>query len=156
MDKTAIQDLYQDDYSHCYGCGRNNPHGLHLKSYWEGEECVCRHTPKAHYTGGVPGFLYGGMTASLIDCHGAATAAAAKARESGEAVGRFVTASLTVDYAKPTPLGQELEIRGKVIEIKGRKVTVAVNLFAGELLCATGRVLMIQLLPPLQEEKLVA
>jgi acyl-coenzyme A thioesterase PaaI-like protein len=153
MHESAIQDLYQDDYAHCYGCGRNNPQGLHLKSYWEGEECVCRHTPQSHYTGGVPGFLYGGMVASLIDCHGAATAAAAKARESGEAVGRFVTASLTVDFAKPTPLGMELEIRGKVTEIKGRKVTVALSLFAGTTLCATGRVLMIQLLPAAQPEK---
>jgi len=147
MEQTAIQDLYQEDYAHCYGCGRNNAHGLQLKSYWQGEECVCRHTPAEHYTGGVPGFLYGGMVASLLDCHGAATAAAAKARESGEGVGRFVTASLTVDFAKPTPLGVELEIRGKVSEIKGRKVWVALSLHAGEILCATGRVLMIQLLP---------
>ena len=147
MSESAIQDLYQDDYANCYGCGRNNPHGLHLKSYWEGDECVCHHTPKPHYTGGVPGFLYGGMAASLIDCHGAATAAAAKARESGEAVGRFVTASITVDFVKPTPLGVELEIRGKVTEIKGRKVSVALSLYAGETLCVTGRVLMIQLLP---------
>jgi acyl-coenzyme A thioesterase PaaI-like protein len=147
MSESAIQDLYQEDYAHCYGCGRNNEHGLHLKSYWQGEECVCRHTPAAHYTGGVPGFLYGGMVASLLDCHGAATAAAAKARESGDEVGRFVTAALTVDYLKPTPLGVELEIRGKVSEIKGRKVTVTLSLLAGATVCATGRVLMIQLLP---------
>ena len=152
MQEPAIQDLYQDDYAHCYGCGRNNPHGLQLKSYWEGEECVCRHTPGPHYTGGVPGFLYGGMVASLIDCHGAATAAAAKARESGDAVGRFVTANLSVDFLKPTPLGMELEIRGKVDEIKGRKVTVNLSLLAGTTVCATGRVLMIQLLPPAQQE----
>lgn len=153
MSESAIQDLYQDDYANCYGCGRNNQHGLHLKSYWEGDECVCRHTPQLHYTGGVPGFLYGGMAASLIDCHGAATAAAAKARESGEAVGRFVTASITVDFAKPTPLGVELEIRGKVTEIKGRKVAVALSLFAGKTLCATGKVLMIQLLSPAEQAK---
>jgi acyl-coenzyme A thioesterase PaaI-like protein len=145
MSESAIQDLYLDDYAHCYGCGRNNPHGLHLKSYWDGDECVCRHTPKSFYSGGVPGFLYGGMIASLLDCHGAATAAAAKARESGEAVGRFVTASLTVDFAKPTPLGIELEIRGKVLEIKGRKVTVDLRLLAGSALCATGKVIMVQL-----------
>ncbi|EKD36444.1 MAG: hypothetical protein ACD_75C01509G0001 [uncultured bacterium] len=41
----------------------------------------------------------------------------------------------------------ELEIRGKVAEIKGRKVTVNLQLLAGETLCATGRVLMIQLPP---------
>jgi len=119
MSETAIQDLYREEYANCYGCGRNNLHDLHLKSYWDGDECVCRHTPGPDYTGGVPGFLYGGMIASLIDCHGAATAAAAKAQESGEPVGRFVTASLAVDFARPTPLGMELEIRGKVAESTG-------------------------------------
>ncbi|MDK9708024.1 MAG: PaaI family thioesterase [Desulforhopalus sp.] len=145
MSESAIQDLYHEEYSHCYGCGRNNPDGLHLKSFMVGEECVCRHTPKPQYSGGVPGFLYGGMVASLIDCHGAATAAAAKARESGEPIGRFVTASLSVNFAKPTPQGMELEIRGRATEIQGRKVWVDLSLFAGETLCATGRVLMIQL-----------
>ncbi len=147
MSDSAIQDLYPEEYAHCYGCGRNNPHGMQLKSYWEGEECVCRYRPGDQYSGGVPGFLYGGMTASLIDCHGAATAAAAKARETGEPIGRFVTASLTVNYLKPTPLGVELEIRGKVAEIKDRKVTVDLQLLAGGTVCATGRVLMIQLRP---------
>ena len=145
MNDQAIQDLYKEDYAHCYGCGRNNPHGLQLKSYWRGEECVCRHTPRSHDTGGVPGVLYGGMVASLLDCHGAATAAAAKARQSGGAIGRFVTASLTVDFAKPTPLGVELELRGKVADIQGRKVNVDLEMFAGDTRTATGRVLMIEL-----------
>jgi acyl-coenzyme A thioesterase PaaI-like protein len=145
MSEPAIQDLYHEDYAHCYGCGRNNPHGLQLKSYWQGEECICRHTPKSHYSGGVPGFLYGGMVASLLDCHGAATAAAAKSRQSGGPVARFVTASLTVDFAKPTPLGVELELRGKVTEISGRKVYVDLEMYAGEIRTATGRVLMIEL-----------
>ncbi len=145
MNEPAFQDLYPDDYSNCYGCGRNNKSGLHLKSFWDGEESICRYTPAAHYTGGMPGFLYGGMIASLIDCHGAGTAAAAKARESGEPIARFVTASLKVDYLKPTPLGIELEIRGRVTEIKGRKVLVDLRLLADDTLCATGSVVMIQI-----------
>ena len=145
MDDMAIQDLYAEEFANCYGCGRNNQQGLHLKSYWRDGACVCRHTPAAHYTGGVPGFLYGGMIASLIDCHAAATAAAAKSRESGEPIARFVTASLNVDFRKPTPIGVELEIIGRVEEIKDRKVTVDLKLLAGEALCATGRVIMVQL-----------
>jgi acyl-coenzyme A thioesterase PaaI-like protein len=145
MCEQAFQDLYPEDYANCYGCGRNNEHGLHLKSYWDGEESVCRHTPKPQYSGGFPGFVYGGMIASLLDCHGAGTAAAAKARENGEPIGRFVTASIKVDYLKPTPLGVELEIRGKVVEIKGRKVIVDLRLLTGETLCATGTVIMVQI-----------
>jgi len=147
MNEPAFQDLYPEDYANCYGCGRNNKSGLHLKSYWDGEETVCHYTPDLHYTGGMPGFLYGGMIASLIDCHGAGTAAAAKAKESGEPIARFVTASLQIDYKKPTPLGVELEIRGKATEIKGRKVTVDLRLLAGESLCATGSVVMIEIEP---------
>ena len=37
---------------------------------------------------------------------------------------RFLTASLHVDYLKPTPLGVLLECRGKVKEVKGRKVMI--------------------------------
>lgn len=148
MNQPAVQDLYPDDYANCYGCGRNNKSGLQLKSYWQGEESICHHTPDPHYTGGVPGFLYGGMIASLMDCHGAGTAAAAKSRETEEPVSRFVTASLKVDYLKPTPLGIELEIRGRVVEIKGRKVIVDLSLLADKTLCATGTVVMIQIPPP--------
>ena len=41
MTSKAFQDYYPDDVSHCYGCGRLNPDGLQIKSYWEGEESVC-------------------------------------------------------------------------------------------------------------------
>lgn len=145
MSELAFQDLYAEDYANCYGCGWNNPHGLHLKSYWDGEESVCHHTPDTKYSGGFPGFVYGGMIASLMDCHGAGTAAAAKARECGEPISRFVTASLKVDYLKPTPIGVELEVRGRVVEVKGRKVIVDLRLLAEQTICATGTVVMVEI-----------
>jgi len=134
----AFQDYYPEDYSHCYGCGRSNEQGLHLKSYWDGDESVCRHTPRSYYTGGYPGLLYGGMIASLLDCHGAGTASGARARETGQHGARFVTASLKVDFLKPTPIDQELEIRGRIVEVAGRKVTVELWLKAGDLVTAKG------------------
>jgi acyl-coenzyme A thioesterase PaaI-like protein len=144
MQQNAIQDQYPEDYTHCYGCGLNNEQGFQLKSYWDGEECVCHHTPKSFYTGGTPSILYGGIIASLIDCHAAATAAAAKAHAEKEPISRFVTASLTVDFFKPTPMGVELELRGKALEIKGRKVIVEIIMTAGEIPCAVGKVIMVQ------------
>ena len=145
----AFQDYYADDYAHCYGCGRLNKNGLHIKSFWEGDESICRIMPEKYYTGGMKNILYGGLIASLIDCHGAATAAAAKAREEHiqmkpGAMPRFVTASLKVDYLAPTPVGSELELRGVTKEIKGRKVTVSVTLSAENKICATGELIMIQ------------
>ncbi len=145
MSGKAFQDQYSEDYANCYGCGRNNEHGLHLKSYWDGDESVCRYTPELKYSGGFPNFVYGGMIASLMDCHGAGTAAAAKAKESGQPISRFVTASIKIDYQKPTPLGVELEVRGKVVEIKGRKVIVDLQLLAETTVRATGTVVMVEI-----------
>ncbi|MGZ3595616.1 MAG: PaaI family thioesterase [Syntrophales bacterium] len=150
MTARAFQDYYPDEFAHCFGCGRLNKEGLQIKSRWDGEESVCFYTPKPFYTGGFPGYVYGGFIASLIDCHGAATASAAKLREEGfsldaRPLARFVSASLKVDYLKPTPMGPVLEVRGRVKEIKGRKVTVSVTLSAEGEIRAKGEVIMVQL-----------
>src|SRR5687767_2958363 len=65
---TAIQDLYPDDFAHCFGCGRSNSSGHQLKSFSEGDEVVAHFTPEPHQMA-VPGFVYGGLLASLVDCH---------------------------------------------------------------------------------------
>jgi acyl-coenzyme A thioesterase PaaI-like protein len=150
MANKAIQDYYPEEFAHCFGCGPRNEDGWRIKSYWDGEESVCHFTPRPCYTGGSPGNAYGGFIASLIDCHGAATAAAAKMREGGFQLGdrplyRFVTASLKVDYLKPTPMGTVLELKGKAKEIKGRKVIVTVTMSAEGQVCAQGEVVMVQL-----------
>lgn len=150
MTTKAFQDYYSDEFANCYGCGRLNTHGLHIRSFWDGEESVCRFQPKPYHTGGYPGYVYGGLIASLIDCHGAGTASAAKSRESGEEMDthsppRFVTASLHVDYLAPTPVDTLLVLRGKVKEIKGRKVIVAVTLWANDKVCAKGEVVVVQI-----------
>jgi len=150
MKVKAFQDYYPEEFAHCYGCGRLNSDGLQIKSYWDGEESVCHYTPRSCYTGGFPGYLYGGLIASLMDCHGAATASAAKLREAGLSLGeqplsRFVGASLKVDYLKPTPMGTVLELRGKVIEIKNRKVIVQITLFAQGEICVKSEAVLVQL-----------
>jgi len=58
---------------------------------------------------------------------------------------RFVTASMKVDYLAPIPVDKELELRGKVKEINGRKVIIEVNLLAEQKVCARGELLFIQL-----------
>jgi acyl-coenzyme A thioesterase PaaI-like protein len=148
MEQKAFQDYYPDGFSYCYGCGRLNPDGLQIKTYWEGEESVTRFTPRPQHIA-IPGYVYGGLIASLIDCHGTGTAAAAAYRAAGREMGtqpafRFVTASLHVDYLKPTPLGGVLEVRGTVKEIKGRKVVVSAALSAQGEVCARGEVVAVQ------------
>lgn len=126
MKDRAFQEYYPEHFSHCYGCGVLNEHGLRVKSYWDGEESVCSFQPRQYHTS-FPGFVYGGLIASVIDCHSTASAAAAAYRAEGRAMDtdpplRYVTASLKVDYLLPTPLGSPLELRSSIREIKGRKV----------------------------------
>ena len=147
MDK-AIQDEYPEEYSHCYGCGRLNETGMQIKSYWDRAtlEAVCVYTPKANQIG-VPGFVYGGLIASLIDCHSIGTAFAAWEAAKGEldADRRFVTAALHVDYLRPTPLGVPLELRAHPTEIGARKVIVAATLSADGEICARGEVVAVRI-----------
>jgi acyl-coenzyme A thioesterase PaaI-like protein len=145
MTSQCFQDHYDDDFNYCYGCGQLNEHGLRIRSYWDGEESVCRFQPKPYHTA-IPGYVYGGLIASLIDCHGTGTAAAAAYRQEKREMGtepraRYVTASLHVDYLRPTPIGGVLELRGRVTRIDGRKTTVSISLSAGGEECARGEVL---------------
>ena len=149
METKIFQEHYPDELSYCYGCGCRNEHGLQLKSYWDGEDSVAIFTPKPYHIA-VPGYVYGGLLASLIDCHGTGTASAAAYRNEGREMGtspalRFVTASLQVDYLRPTPLGAPLDIRGKVKEVKGRKVVVNVTISANAEVCVQGRVVAVQM-----------
>jgi acyl-coenzyme A thioesterase PaaI-like protein len=149
-----FQDYYPDDVAHCYGCGRLNEQGHQLKSHWDGEETVARFTPRPYHTA-IPGYVYGGLIASLIDCHGTGTAAAFAARTAGwqpdrepapaAPLPRFVTASLRVDYLRPTPLGPELEIRGRVEEATERKVVVAATVSAEGEVTARGTVIAVRM-----------
>jgi acyl-coenzyme A thioesterase PaaI-like protein len=143
----AVQDYYPDQYSYCYGCGRLNEHGLQIKSYLEGEEAVCTIMPAAYHLA-VPGYVYGGLIASLIDCHSIGTAAATAFRKNLEdpeshAPYRFVTKSLHVDYLKPTPIDTLLTVRARVVEIRGRQHVVRAELYADGELRARGEVVAV-------------
>ncbi|MEN9472238.1 MAG: hypothetical protein RLZZ495_327 [Pseudomonadota bacterium] len=145
----AFQDHYPENVAHCYGCGRLNGQGHQIKTVWEGDETVTRFRPAPYHTS-VPGFAYGGLIASLIDCHSTGTAAAAMYRHENRDMDslpafRFVTGSLQVSFLKPTPLEGELVIRGRVKEIKGRKVIIETTVYANEIATAKGEVLAVQM-----------
>jgi acyl-CoA thioesterase FadM len=97
------------------------------------------------------------LIASLIDCHATGTAAAAAFRAAGRPMDsdpplRFLTASLHVDYLQPTPLGEPLEVRGRVAEVKGRKVVVAATLAVHGEITARGQVVAVQVPQALLDE----
>lgn len=149
MTEKAFQDYYSEQTSHCYGCGRLNDKGLQIKSYWDGDESVCVFQPRAEHTA-IPGYVYGGLIASVIDCHGTGTAAAAAYRAENRAMDtepelRYVTGSLYVDYLRPTPIDAPMELRGTVKEIKGKKVVVSITLSSKGEICAKGEVIAIRM-----------
>jgi acyl-coenzyme A thioesterase PaaI-like protein len=157
MFQKSFQDYYPDELAHCYGCGRLNEHGHQIKSYWDGDESVCHFLPKPYHIA-IPGYVYGGLLASLIDCHGTGTAAGASYRAAkqqnpeAEPKARFLTASLHVDYYKPTPLGIELEVRGKVKSMRERKVVIEEWILASGVITVRGEVIAVQVPQSMVEE----
>ncbi len=144
----AIQDDYADDYAWCYGCGRLNKEGHHFQTVWQGDNTVTIYNPLPEHTA-IPGFVYGGLIASLIDCHGTGSASLTLHRKNGHEIGdgieppRFVTASLKVDFLKPTPHGVPLKAIGTVQEIHPKKWKVDTEVYANDLLCARGEVVAV-------------
>lgn len=136
MTDKPIQDFYPDNTAICFGCGRHNEHGLHVQTFWNGEEGVARFTPKPYHTA-FPGIVYGGILASIIDCHSIGTAIAAMYEAEGrtpdsEPEITCVTGNLNVTYLQPTPVGVELLLRSRIKELTPKKAIVTVSVFVGE------------------------
>lgn len=132
----------------CYGCGKDNHEGLQIKSYWEGDEAVCIWESEDKYQGW-KGLLNGGVLATLVDCHTMCTAMAATYKAEGrsmdsEPVYRFATGTMTIKYTAPTSNNHPIEIRAKVTEIKGRKVTIEFKVFSDGKQSAEGEVIAIR------------
>lgn len=155
MSTFAFQDQYLEARADCWGCGRNNPDGLQLKSFWDGDEAVAHFKPESYFTGH-KGVLNGGIIATLMDCHCMGLAMAHAHRAEGREIGSqplitYVTASLKVDYLKPTPLtDQPVELRARVQKIDGRKTWMTCSLHAAGVETARGEVLGVRIAEPPQ------
>lgn len=152
MDASAR--AFQDDLhqNSCWGCGIANPHGLHIKSTWDGEAAVCVWQPAPEHMAGPRQVLNGGIIATIIDCHSICTAVADAYRAEGRQIGSepfiwFVTRSLAVSYRRPAPLDRPLRVSARITERTGRTMTVAATVAAGADECATGEVVAIRVAP---------
>jgi uncharacterized protein (TIGR00369 family) len=99
----------------CFGCGGANPRGMKLA--FEQDDAARRirglFRVGAEYQGG-PGFVHGGIIATLLD-------------EVMGKVGRFhnartVTAELNVEYLRPVPVDEDLLLEGWEVDRKGRNL----------------------------------
>ena len=152
MTSAAVQDSYPDDVAVCYGCGRLNDDGLHIRTFWDGTEGVATFVPRPSHLA-ITGVVYGGLLASLIDCHSVGTAAAARYAADGRDVGsepvlRYVTGLLQVSFKAPTPMGPPLQLRAWPVEVGERKVVVDAEVLANGVVTVTGHVVAVQLRRP--------
>lgn len=133
----------------CFGCGSKNDHGLHIKSYASDGEAVCIWQPNTYHCGGRPEYVYGGVIASLIDCHSVNFAMneayKSENREPGsEPLLHYVTGRLEVSYLKPCPTDKPLRVQAKLLESKGRKSLVESEITCEGIVCAKGKVLAVR------------
>ena len=145
---------FQDNWMHneCWGCGCNNEHGLHLKSYWSEDKSICEWMPSESHKAGPTGYLNGGVIATIIDCHSVSTAIAdgykLENRDlNSEPIIWYVTASIKIDYHKPVPIDKPVRLKAKVTMREGRKLLVVCKLFSGEDKCASAEVLAVKVPP---------
>ena len=132
----AIQDRYGERFQHCWGCGPKNDFGLHLKTYpsIDGKSCISRIKLENAYTGGVPSNVFGGMIATIFDCHGTASAAWFAHHQKGleltesTVIGRFITARLEIDYLSPSPIEDEIVVTSTLEELGERKAIIAMEM----------------------------
>ncbi|MFY0605467.1 MAG: PaaI family thioesterase [Cyclobacteriaceae bacterium] len=146
MNKEYFQDFMPENV--CFGCGKRNDEGLHVKSYWEGEESVCVWNSEEKYHGWA-NLLNGGIMATIIDCHCMCTAMADAYRREERALNsspeyRYATGTITVKYLKPTPNDQPITLRAKVTEVKGKKTVMTCEASVNDEVTAVADVIAIR------------
>ena len=123
----------------CFGCGPANDRGLHVRSFPEGDTCVCDWTPEVHHEA-FPGILNGGIIGTLMDCHSNWTATYHLMKKSGAATPPCtVTAEYAIKLRRPTPTDGDLEIVARPVEVGEDRATIEAELRAGGNVCATSR-----------------
>lgn len=107
----------RSEYGHCFGCGRDNPMGLRVDGFErDGNTVLASFTPRPEY-GGFHGILHGGILATAMDeILGWTTILVA-----GQMA---VTATLDIKYRRPAPPTATYELKGTLVERRGRRLLV--------------------------------
>lgn len=110
--------MSQDARNHCFGCGPDNPQGLHLHFTVDASNAesitASATTTLTKLHQGPPGHVHGGIIATLLD------EAMSKLNRALDVIA--MTRHMEVDYLRPVPLGVELTIAGHYIRREGRKI----------------------------------
>jgi uncharacterized protein (TIGR00369 family) len=124
----------------CFGCGPANASGLRLEFLLAPDGAVVSLPVVPEAFEGHPGYLHGGIIATLLD-EAMSKAVRAMGRPS-------MTRKMEVEYLRPVPSGAPLRIEGRVLRNEGRKHwTEAVIVDAEETVLAEGKGLFIEIQP---------
>ncbi len=93
--------------------------------------------------------MYGGIISSVIDCHTVCLAIAKEYEAEGRGLDSLpiiwcVTASLKVDYLKPTPIHKPIRLEASIVKKEGRKIWIDCDVFSDDIKTATGEVLALR------------
>jgi uncharacterized protein (TIGR00369 family) len=97
----------------CFGCGPANPAGLRLEFLLAEDKSVVSLATIPDGFAGHPGYLHGGIIATLID-----ESMSKSVRAQGLTA---MTRQLEVDYLRPVPSGEPIRMEGRLVRSEGRK-----------------------------------
>ncbi len=124
----------------CFGCGQASATGLRLEFLLAADGTVVSLPVVPEAFEGHPGYLHGGIIATLLD-EAMSKAVRALGRSS-------VTAKMEVEFRRPVPSGVRLRLEGRVTHHEGRKHwTEAVIADADENVLAHSKGLFIEFQP---------
>jgi acyl-coenzyme A thioesterase PaaI-like protein len=130
---TGAKKEYLPHSSGCFLCGDENPCGVRTRFFVEGDE-VCSRITLPRHVNGYRNVAHGGVLAALLDesMGWAATVFGVPRR-------MYLTGELTVKYLAPVPVGEEIEIRSRLVEDAGRIAYGEGELTCGEKVCVRAR-----------------
>jgi acyl-coenzyme A thioesterase PaaI-like protein len=124
------------EYGLCFGCGLENPIGLHVDHFSRvGNTVQARFTPRDHYKG-FHGVLHGGIIATALDEILAWTAILVAGTMA-------VTATMDMKFRKPASADSEYQLRGRLVERRGRRLVLEGVCSTGEIVIADARALFL-------------
>ncbi len=130
-------DVLEND-GYCFGCGPQNPIGLHLSFEWDGDKYSALWTPRREHQGWA-GRVHGGLLALVLD--------EALSRAALEKHGlSWVTAELSTRLKLPARVGEPLMVTAWIETVRPRLIACAgeVRTMPDNRLIATGQAKMMQ------------
>jgi uncharacterized protein (TIGR00369 family) len=97
----------------CFGCGPDNAGGLRLEFLLAEDKSVVSLATIPDGFAGHPGYLHGGIIATLLD-----ESMSKSVRAQGLTA---MTRQLEVEYLRPVPAGEPIRLEGRLIRSEGRK-----------------------------------